>query len=423
VGPFVIAVLFAMTVFSGAGVAPIAPSDASLSEPQSVCVWEVVPSPNASPERNLLRDVVVVGTEAWAVGDYDVDTDPAVVSPHTLTMHWDGIAWSIVSSPNVGIGWNVLEGVTAIGPRDLWAAGYSAPTTSGGTPQTLILHGDGQTWQVVDSPVVTGGSELNAIDSQGGEIWAVGDRAGPGNASTSVASLAARQAGSSWEVVPTPNPGNVRNHLYAVDVVGPGDAWAVGRWRDIGATSHAFAIHWDGSSWTHVPTPTLGTDETLWDVEGASSDNVWSVGSFFNGNEYEITTLHWDGSAWTTVANSGGGNALAVVAGNDAWAIGGNFTHWDGSAWVPVPTPAGGGDLGAASVAGPCSGWAVGRVIDDMGVFTTLTWRLTGTPTAAVGSTGPTLSTDGPVMMGGGGSKLEQGIMPWSRPAEARDLR
>jgi hypothetical protein len=185
-------------------------------------------------------------------------------------------------------------------------------------------------------------------------------------------------------VIPTPDLGSARNHLYAVDVVGPGDAWAVGRWRDVGQTSRTFAIHWDGASWTHVATPNLGLDDTLYDVEGASSNDVWAVGSFHNGTGYEAMTLHWDGTAWTAVDNPGGGNAVAVVAGDDAWALGATFTHWDGLAWTPVPTPDMAGDLGAASVVGPCDGWAVGRAIDDAGVFTTLTWRLAGTPTSSV---------------------------------------
>ena len=405
-----------MTVFSGAGAAPVAHLLPVVSGGQDACAWEVVPSPNASPERNLLRGVAVVGNEAWAVGEYDVDPGPDVMNARTLIMHWSGASWSIVPSPNVGIGWNVLEGVVAVRADDLWAAGWSAPTTSGGAPQTLTLHGDGQRWDIVDSPVLTGGSELLAIDAVGREMWAVGDRAGPGDASTSVASLAIRQSGASWEVVPTPNPGNVRNHLYAVDVIGPDDAWAVGRWRHIGETSRTFAIHWDGSAWTQVPTPNPGIDDTLYDVEGASSDNVWAVGSFFDGTGYDIMTLHWDGAAWTVVDNPGGGNAVAVVSGNDAWTIGDTFTHWNGSAWTPVTTPNAGANLGAASVVAPCNGWAVGRVIDDWGVFTTLTWRLAGAPSLALDPSASDGVIVGPVTigLGAGGAEIARNLEPTS---------
>jgi len=375
-GPFVPVVFLVMTVFSGAGAAPVAPLDSVTPELQDGCKWEVVPSPNVSLERNLLRGVSAVGTEAWAVGEYDAEPGAEIMNLRTLAMRWDGTAWSIVPSPNIGIGWNVLEAVTAVAPDEVWAVGWSAPTTNGGTPQTLTLLGDGQSWQVVDSPVITGGSELLAIDSERGEIWAVGDRAGPGDGSTGVASFAIRRTGSSWDVLPTPDPGSARNHLYAVDVVGPDDAWAVGRWRNVGETSRTFAIHWDGSAWTQVPTPNPGLDASLEDVEGAAADDVWALGEFHNGTGYEPLTLHWDGTAWSVAENPGGGNALAVVAVDDAWDLGATFMHWDGSAWTSVPTPEEGGSLGAANVIGPCDGWAVGRIVDDTGVFVTLTMRL-----------------------------------------------
>ncbi len=412
-GPFIPVVFLVMTVFSGVGAAPVAPLDSTLPEPEAACAWEPVPSPNASPERNLLRAVDVLGTEAWAVGEYDAEAGPDVMNLRTLAAHWDGTAWSIVPSPNVGIGWNVLEGVTAVGAGDLWAVGWSAPTTSGGMPQTLTLHGDGQGWAVMDSPVVTGGSELLAIDAEGGEVWAVGDSAGPGDGSTGVASLAIRLSGTSWDVLPTPNPGSARNHLYAVDVVGPDDAWAVGRWRNVGQTSRTFAVHWDGSSWTQVATPNLGLDDILYDVEGVSSNDVWAVGSFHNGTDYEPMTLHWDGTVWTPVANVGGGNAVAVVTGDDAWTLGATFTHWDGSSWNAVPTPDGGSDLKSASVVGPCDGWAVGRAIDDAGVFTTLTWRLAGTPISSLDSAARDVRP-GPVTvrLGAGDPLISMGARP-----------
>jgi len=386
--PLIPIAFLVMTTFSGVGADPLAPSDSVTPGLNGSCAWEVVPSPNASPERTLLRGVSAAGTGTWAVGEYDADPGTEIMNPHTLTMRWDGTAWSIVPSPNVGIGWNVLEGVTAVATDDVWAVGWSAPTTSGGMPQTLTTRWDGEGWQIVDSPVITGGSELLAIDADSGEVWAVGDRAGPGDGSTGVASLAIRRTRSSWEVLPTPDPGSARNHLYAVDVVGPDDVWAVGRWRNIGETSRTFAIHWDGSSWTQMPTPNPGLDASLEDVEGAAADDVWAVGEFHNGTGYEPLTLHWDGTAWSVVENPGGSNALAVVAVDDVWSLGATFMHWDGSSWTSEPTPPEGGSVGAADVAGPCDGWAVGRTIDDTGAFVTLTMRLAGTPTSSAEPSG-----------------------------------
>ena len=37
--------------------------------------------------------------------------------------------WSVISSPNAGTGDNILDGVTAISPNDVWAVGTSASAT------------------------------------------------------------------------------------------------------------------------------------------------------------------------------------------------------------------------------------------------------------------------------------------------------
>ena len=42
----------------------------------------------------------------------------------TLTEHWNGTAWSVVASPNLGTSDNVLYGVAAVAANDVWAVGY-----------------------------------------------------------------------------------------------------------------------------------------------------------------------------------------------------------------------------------------------------------------------------------------------------------
>ena len=66
--------------------------------------------------------------------------------------------------------------------------------------------------------------------------------------------------------------------------------------------------------------------------------------------------------------------------------------------------------MGAASFAGSCNGWAVGRFIDDLGSFTTLTWRLAGTQTSSVGPVASNGVQPGPVanrLSGGGRGTTE----------------
>src|SRR5206468_9107024 len=82
--------------------------------------WEVVSSPNVGTSDNQLRGVAAVSAnDVWAVGDYSNGTG----HQQTLVEHWNGTAWSVVPSPNVGTGHNVLNGVAAVSANDVWAVG------------------------------------------------------------------------------------------------------------------------------------------------------------------------------------------------------------------------------------------------------------------------------------------------------------
>src|SRR5690242_11415528 len=51
-------------------------------------------------------------------------------------------------------------------------------------------------------------------------------------------------------------------------------------------------LQWNGSTWTAVPGPTLGTTDRLFAVAASSSSNVWAVGEFSNGGAYQALALH-----------------------------------------------------------------------------------------------------------------------------------
>jgi hypothetical protein len=79
----------------------------------------------------------VSGRDAWAAG---FAGKPAAGRFGTLLLHWDGTAWSQVSSPSAGPAGNVLNGVSADSATDAWAAGYYI---SKSVRYALILHWNG----------------------------------------------------------------------------------------------------------------------------------------------------------------------------------------------------------------------------------------------------------------------------------------
>jgi hypothetical protein len=95
----------------------------------------MVPAPGG--DITLTGAFALAGNDAWAVGFYH---DPTYTE-RTLTLHWDGIRWSVIPSPNIAGAFNNLFGVTALTPQNIWAVGRAI--TQNGDYQTLILHWDG----------------------------------------------------------------------------------------------------------------------------------------------------------------------------------------------------------------------------------------------------------------------------------------
>ena len=282
--------------------------------------------------------------------------------------------WSVVASPNVGEGGSVLSGVAALSKSGAWAVGSYF---TGSTYRSLAEHWDGGAWSVVQTP--NQGNRTNTLGAvatvSSNDVWAVGFY----DDGTTFRTLALRWDGSKWSIVPTPNVGTGENALTAVAVVSANDIWAVGYHQDPTAPPRVtLALHWDGSSWSVVDTPNVGTGENfLWSVTARTSRDVWAVGSY-SVPWFQTLTEHWDGRSWMVVPSpdqGDGDNVLyaavalgpgsAVAVGN--WLVGnGNDTlsqHWDGKSWTIVPTPSPGGYLNFLTGVAAYSSrdiWAVG---------------------------------------------------------------
>src|SRR5437867_12330827 len=108
-----------------------------------------------------------------------------------------------------------------------------------------------------------------------------------------------------WNVIASPNVGTSTNNLYAVAGSG-NDVWAVGAYNTgpgAGNIWKTLTLHWDGSTWSVVPSPNVFEhDNLLFGVSGSGND-VWAVGYYNPFNGAWPLTLHWDGSVWSVVAS------------------------------------------------------------------------------------------------------------------------
>ena len=147
--------------------------------PATMGDWSIVASPNGPPFSpvNVLYGVACMSaSDCWAVGYYEA----GLGNPwHTLIEHWDGTSWNIVTSPNTDPAQrNYLYGVTCLSTSDCWAVGaYGDPYQGPSLEQTLIEHWDGSAWTIVSSPN-TSATQNNALYGvtcvAASDCWAVG---------------------------------------------------------------------------------------------------------------------------------------------------------------------------------------------------------------------------------------------------------
>jgi hypothetical protein len=204
---------------------------------------------------------------------------------------------------------NVLNAVGARTGTDAWAVGnFLGPDDDDGQVM-LTEHWNGAAWSRVATPnVVRFDEKLNAVSAAAAnDVWAVGSTNRIGFAHTDP--LTAHYDGTSWTTVPTPaTTGGAKSILFGVANLGGGNAWAVGR----SAGNRALVEHWTGSAWTIVPAPdpvapagSTFAGSTLTAVSARAANDIWAVGYFqaakgTNSNSFTLT-MHWNGSAWTIV--------------------------------------------------------------------------------------------------------------------------
>jgi hypothetical protein len=327
-------------------------------------IWQV--QTTANPQAKALTDTSFTGVsasgpgDAWGVGSH---SDPQA-SDHALGEHWSGTSWTHVPVPQPVGRQATLAGVDDLSPSDAWAVGQSVPA-SDLNARTLIEH-----WN-----------------------------------------------GASWSIVPSPNPATGisgdEDVLTAVGGTGPNDLWAAG-WDTDETTQTIFLLfeHWNGTTWSAVPSPTpIMSAQFASSITAVSSKNVWAVGVDETGQRRTLAA-HWNGKNWSIVPtpNVGDGTVQNLLTGvsadasGDVWASGfaSNVDHrnfrvpyvlrWNGKSWVMTQLPNLGSEgslLSGIEVVSPTDVWAVGQTQESNGAILTLTEQFDGSTWSVVPSPDP----------------------------------
>jgi hypothetical protein len=199
----------------------------TLTEHWNGAVWRVVPSPNvgkAQLDDNTLSAVTAISAhDVWAVGMKFVEFSK--IPRQTLILHWNGVIWRVIASPNGSQPNNDLLAITAVSTNDVWTVGNMSSDTT--FPQPLTEHWNGHTWSAVTSPTFAGGAMISGVTSLStANVWAVGEFTDSQNLPNT---LVEQWNGASWSVVASPNPFVQGNSLSAVALVpGTQSLWGVG---------------------------------------------------------------------------------------------------------------------------------------------------------------------------------------------------
>jgi len=341
----------------------------TISAMAATSAWTVVSSPNKTNANYLYSVAASSATNAWAVGVAYKSSGQADLTS-TLVERWNGSAWSIVPSPSPGTAklcgdpsyqGNYLYGVATVSSGEAWAVGEICPYGFG---ETLTEYWDGTKWAVVASPSESGAdnSTLAAVASvSSNDVWAVGNYQEGGGA-YQWNTLTEHWDGTRWSIVGSPNvAGAEANYLIGVAAVSTTDVWAVG-YSEIDLEIDVPLIeHYDGQSWTIIPSPYPPPSEFngLYAVSAISANDIWATG-YENENssgQYGGALIeHWDGTNWSLVDGPFLGSAinlygLAAVSSTDIWAVGDAWNgslgfnlhpiteHWDGTHWALVSAP------------------------------------------------------------------------------------
>ena len=248
--------------------------------------------------------------------------------------------------------------------------------------------------------------------------------ASPATAAAPPAATAAGPGCLPWTSVQPSTPGNSNNVLASVAALSSSNVWAAGSYYDLAASQTRTLIeHWNGSSWTQLPTPSPSSNNSfLTGIAAVSADDIWAVGYYSDdvSDVQQTLILHWNGTAWTQVASPDLGGStkynilsgVTVISATKAWAVGvadptgtlqrSLVLHWNGTAWKPFRSPNPSSSinfLNGVSATSARNVWAAGY-LSGAAAYQTLVLHWNGTDWRQVASPNPSGSAEFNVLNG-----------------------
>jgi hypothetical protein len=271
--------------------------------------WRVLRTLPAVETGSLRAVACRSATDVWMVGSA---TRAGSQQTYGLVRHWNGATWRDVPGPVPGTDVDVqLSDVDALPAGDVVAVGRSR-SGSRTVPRIEQYPAGGGAGRVIPNPESVIDGAWQGIDLRSAtDGWMVG-LSGSVAEEQPAQTLIARWDGDRWQRVPSPSPGTLSSQLTAVTAYAENDAWAVGEVRDATdpKAEKSLVLHWDGSTWSQVASPSPGgARTTLLGVAAAGPDDVWAVG-FTTASpadtaaQRRAVALHWTGGSWQVIRST-----------------------------------------------------------------------------------------------------------------------
>jgi hypothetical protein len=287
--------------------------------------WTAYPAPDILGNNlSLLWAVVDFSpTDAWAIGNAGTITE----SESQVIEHWNGTAWSLFPGPIFASGdTGSLYAMAATSADNIWALG--ALNLDGDGVEAVFEHWNGSAWTATTNVSLPWAFESASADAPN-DIWAVGE--GP---------FSVHYDGTSWTSVSTPRVGNGPSMLHGVAALAPDNVWAVGySSASDEAPMETLIEHYDGTSWSVVPSPNVGPNSKyqsnkLWGVTAVSANDIWAYGEYLaasGSGDQSTLLLHWNGTSWSLAACPDPITGSGTVQGDILW---GGVVTGPGSVWI-----------------------------------------------------------------------------------------
>jgi hypothetical protein len=289
--------------------------------------WSCVPDGSPDPCHRVLLDIAVLPSgEGWAVGE------------RGLILRRKGGSWESAASPVE----SDIRRVSVPAPNDAWAVADESYAVAPGEfrRRSRLLHWDGSAWSVFDNPARLGYMvDLSFLTAK--YAWGIVSEDQGAGAEYALA----RWNGREW------SPINRTPELNAIQMISPSAGWAVG--------DNGLILHWDGSEWRAVESP---TDKDLDGLEFTSSESGWAYSS--DGVILRYALGEW----WTYSSLAPNPRRMALEPdGEDGWMLGswqkGDIVlRWDGKDWVPFAGDGPDGEVLALDFPRSGEAWAAGWI-------------------------------------------------------------